>query len=43
MCGIAGKFILNRPITEQDLLNTVAIRDSLIHRGPDDFGITYHR
>jgi asparagine synthase (glutamine-hydrolysing) len=35
MCGICG-IVQNRPIDRQDLIR---MRDTLIHRGPDDAGV----
>ena len=36
MCGIAGLLSLNGEVCERNL---IAMRDSLVHRGPDDAGI----
>ena len=39
MCGIAGKLVFDRPILESDLTTVKKIRDSMIHRGPDGYGL----
>ena len=40
MCGIAGVLLSKERVKEKDLK---LIRDTLIHRGPDDEGIWIHR